>query len=505
MQELTAEQIGQLAFDLGLIDERQLQDAWGSFGRRDVSAEAFAQFLVRREWLTSYQLERMRKGERAGFFYGDYKVLYLVAAGSFARVYRAVHKETKHVVALKVLRSRYKGEKEQIDHFCREGMVGVKLRHRSIVPVYEVSSKGNTHFLVMEFVEGENLRQFLKFRRQLSPVEATGLAIDIAAGLTYALEQGVGHRDLKLTNILVSNKGQARLIDFGLAATDNPMNEEAAGDLIKQRTIDYAGLERATGVRRDDLRSDVYFLGVIYYHMLYGKSPLVETRDRIVRMARSRYTDVLPIHRAMPEIPRVVATVVNTAMQFDPDLRYQTPGEMLTDLRIVQQRLAAGEVDAAPAQGDADGEGTGEGRRVRLALGAAGQTSQRAVMVVESNGKMQDVFRREFKKAGYRVLLIGDPPRALGRFSENSTPAQCVVFATGELGEAALRGFQEFADGEHTRHVPAVLLLDARHADWAGRVQAKLCEHRVVVAMPIKMKKLLELLGSLIQARHAHA
>ncbi|HEV7224431.1 MAG TPA: serine/threonine-protein kinase, partial [Pirellulales bacterium] len=271
MAELTAEQIAQRAFDQDLLDDRQLQEIWGEFGRRNVPAEDFVQLLLRRELLTNFQLDRLLKGERAGYFYGDYKVLYMVSGGSFARVYRAVHKDTGVVRAVKVLRKRYSDSPEQTEHFCREGQVGLTLRHPNIVPIYEVSSKGLTHFLVMEFIEGRNLREFVKIRKKLDPAEATRLMIDVASGLRYAVEHGVSHRDLKLTNILISSKGQAKLVDFGLAATDNTVSDDVSEDQLNQRTIDYAGLERATGARKDDPRSDIYFLGCIYYHMLIGK------------------------------------------------------------------------------------------------------------------------------------------------------------------------------------------------------------------------------------------
>jgi len=191
------------------LDERQLQDIWGAFGRRNVPVDEFVQFLLRRELLTNFQLDRLLKNERGGYFYGDYKVLYMVAGGSFARVYRAAHKDTQVVRAIKVLRKRYSDNPAQTDHFCREGMVGKSLRHANIVPIHEVYSKGMTHFLVMEFVEGRNLREFIKIRKKLDPIEATRMMIDMASGLRYAVEHGVSHRDLKLTNILVSSKGQA--------------------------------------------------------------------------------------------------------------------------------------------------------------------------------------------------------------------------------------------------------------------------------------------------------
>ncbi|HXT58553.1 MAG TPA: serine/threonine-protein kinase, partial [Pirellulales bacterium] len=296
MAELTAEQIAQRAFDQDLLDDRQLQEIWGEFGRRNVPVEDFVQLLLRRELLTNFQLDRLLKGERAGYFYGDYKVLYMVSGGSFARVYRAVHKDTGVVRAVKVLRKRYSDSPEQTEHFCREGQVGITLRHPNIVPIYEVSSKGMTHFLVMEFIEGRNLREFLKIRKKLDPAEATRLMIDIASGLRYAVEHGVSHRDLKLTNILVSSKGQAKLVDFGLAATDSTVSDDVSEDQLNQRTIDYAGLERATGARKDDPRSDIYFLGCIYYHMLIGKPPLQETRDRIQRLSKTRFQQVVPVH-----------------------------------------------------------------------------------------------------------------------------------------------------------------------------------------------------------------
>ena len=105
--------------------------------------------LLGRGILTNYQFDRLARGEKAGFYYGDYKVLYLVGTGSFARVYRAVHRETEQVVALKVLRSRYSENPVQTEQFLREGSMGAKLRHPNIVPIYEVFSQRRLHFLVM--------------------------------------------------------------------------------------------------------------------------------------------------------------------------------------------------------------------------------------------------------------------------------------------------------------------------------------------------------------------
>jgi serine/threonine-protein kinase len=216
--EWTAEEIGRRAVELGLIDERQLSAVWAEFGRHDVAPDEFSLALVRREFLTNFQLERLMRGERHGFFYGDYKVLYLVGSGTFARVYRGVHRATGRVAAIKVLRRRFSDDPAKKDLFKREGEMGKLLRHPSIVPIYEVAEEHRTLFMVMEFVEGSNLRQFIKVRGKLPLDDSLRIMTDVASALVYAAEKGVGHRDLKMSNVLLSSSGRAKLVDFGLAA-----------------------------------------------------------------------------------------------------------------------------------------------------------------------------------------------------------------------------------------------------------------------------------------------
>lgn len=497
MGELSAEQIAQRVGELNLLDDRQLQSAWGEFGNPTATAQDFLQFLVRRELLTNYQVTRLLNGERGGYFYGDYKVLYLVSAGSFARVYRAVDRRNGRVVALKVLRRRYSEDKAQCEQFVREGEMGRTLRHPNIVPIYEVGSKGVNHFLVMEFVEGHNLRDFLKIRKKIAPAEAIKLMIDVANGLSYAHGLNVCHRDLKLTNILVSSRGQARLVDFGLAGGEIDEDDDAQ---VNPRTIDYAGLERATGVRKDDMRSDIYFMGCILYELLTGKAPL-QTGDRIQRLSKQRFLDVVPIHRVDPELPRVVALIVNKAMELNPEKRYQSPGQLLIDLNLAQKRLASGEPVQERAGDLDDGEqqdheiAASDEERNRISAMMLPQAERRALMFVESNTRMQDIFREGMKRCGYRVLLTSDPQRALSRFKDNAKAADCVVFSSGDIGSSALEVFNAFAEQEETRDVPAVLLLGEKQQGW--KPKAKLSKHRHVVTMPIKLREFRTLITQL--------
>ena len=485
MVELSAEQFAQRAFDLNLLDERQLQELWGQVGSRQLSGEEFQQLLLRRELLTNYQTERLLRGDRTGFFYGEYKVLYLIGTGTFARVYRAAHRTTGETVALKVLRRRFAEVAEQADRFYREGQMGATLKHPNIVPIMEVVSQGDSHFLVMKFIEGRNLREFIKIRKKFDPPEATRLVADVAAGLSYAFERGICHRDLKMSNVLVSSRGQAMLLDFGLAAADKSMSDDAIANSPNPRTIDYAGLERATGVRKDDQRSDIYFLGCIFYHMLTGHPPLAETRDQIKRLSKTRFQEVVPIAKADPTVPLPISAVVNQAMALDPGDRYQSPSEMLLDLKAAMVKLNEPYTPLPE-----------EEEPVAKAVSAAPTVPQRTLMFVESNVHLQDIIRERLKNNGYRVLVTRDPDRALSRFSEGAKAADCVIFSTGELGQPALDAFNRFADGVHTAPIPAVLLLGENHDAW--KEKAKLNDHRVVISMPIKLRKLREVLARLV-------
>jgi len=488
---MSAQQIAERATDLNLLTDRQLQEIWGALGSRSATAAEFKQILLRREMLTSYQLGRLERGDRYGFFYGNYKVLYLVGSGTFARVYRAVDRRSGQIVALKVLRRRCHEKPEQCEQFSQEGRLGMTLRHPNIVPIYDVGEENGTLYLVMEFIEGRNLREFVKIRKVCAAAEAVQLMCDVARGLDYALQQGVAHRDIKLSNVLVSTRGEAKLVDFGLAAA-RPMTDDALAACSNGRTIDYAGLERACGVRRDDPRSDLYFVGCMLFHMVTGQPPLSETRDRIQRLSKTRFMQVLPVESVNSEVPRVLAHIVNKALQLDAAARYQTPRELLVELDSVYGKLSE-----ADTMMEEEGAIASEGSAApdsQIARAAA--PPSRPVMIVESNIQMQDVFRQRLKRHGFRVLVTSDPQRALMRFQEREPPAQCAVFSAGELGERALLAFEAFTQSPATRGIPAVLLLPQQHANWAGRTTHE--DHHLVLELPVTLRKLREILDRLI-------
>ena len=199
------------------------------------SSEEFVDQLEKQQILTGFQIERLRTGDTEGLVLGDCKLMYRVASGSFARFYRGASVTTDQQLGIKVLRDRWASDPDFVSLFRREGEIGKRLQHPNIVPIYEVGSSGKFHFLLMEFVEGGNLRDFLKIRKKFTPLDTLRFAVDILKGLDYALRQGVTHRDLKMTNVLMSSTGVAKLIDFGLAADDS-MISRAAGECASKRT-----------------------------------------------------------------------------------------------------------------------------------------------------------------------------------------------------------------------------------------------------------------------------
>jgi serine/threonine-protein kinase len=364
------------------------------------------------------------------------------------------------------------------------------LRHPNIVPVYEVLEERHRPFMVMDFIEGQNLRDFIKVRKRLELMVALRLIGDVLQGLNYAIGKGVTHRDMKLSNVLISSHGRAKLVDFGLAAISADMSEEAIAAAPNPRSIDYAGLERITGVRKNDTRSDIYFTGCMLYHMLSGKSPLYETRDRIKRLSVGRYRDVKPLGQEVPDCPNYVIALVNKSMDLNVDRRYQTPGEMLEDLERAIKRVKSGDKgvyvsEAAATQSPADDlESNGD-----AALEREGEDA--TVMLVESSVSMQDTMRNALKKRGYRVLVFGDARRALQRFEEHLEAerlADCVIFSAGELGEDAVDAFNAFGEGEETRDIPAILLVKRDNKEQIRR--AKTSERRILLPIGLKIKQL---------------
>src|SRR5262249_27088439 len=270
-------------------------DIWDDLGQRGGEAEPFLKVAQRKGSLTPWQSSKLLKGDKDGYFLGGYRILYKIASGSFGRVFRADDPRTGRIVAIKVLRRKWSDDKHSIELFEREGRLGMALTHPNIVQILAINRDiaSQQYYIVMEFIEGGNLRDILTIRKKISPQDTLKILEEVTHGLVFALSKGITHRDMKLTNILISTQGEAKLVDFGLAGVmgRSLIKEDAAVD----RTVDYAGLEKLTNVPHGDTRSDIYFLGCVAYEMFTGRAPLERTKNAAARMQRDRYINIEPI------------------------------------------------------------------------------------------------------------------------------------------------------------------------------------------------------------------
>jgi serine/threonine-protein kinase len=489
--EFTPRSLTQRCIDLELATPAQIDRLWGELRTEQVSIEDVKSHLLRKGIITNFQLERMLTGERLGYYYGPYKVLYMIGAGTFARVFRAVHRESGKVVAVKVLRRRHRDQVAQIEQFLREGRMGLELRHPNIVTIYEIVNDPRAPYLVMEFVEGETLREIIKIRGTFEPIHALRIMHDICSGLDFAFQKGITHRDLKLSNVLVHSSGRCKLVDFGLAALADTSSPEAIADCPSARAIDYAALERGTAVRKGDHRSDIYFVGCIFYHIVSGRAPLVETRDRLMRLNVTRFVEMPSLGEVAPGLPESIYAICHKAMEFSPEKRYQNPGQVLADVDSALKKL-----ERELANPDKSDGKTASSKSVAAdvlepedILEGQGKT----VLIVENRAELQDLLREKLKKRGYRVLVYSDPERALAKFSpDESNPANCLILGATNLGNDALDAFNQFVADEHTKHLPAILLVDPKQQHIVRG--ANTSDRHVLIPMPLKVRELREAL-----------
>jgi serine/threonine-protein kinase len=490
----TAEELAHRCEELALVSQHDLHEAYSELGGRNVPVDDLGKMLVRRELLTGYQLERLLKGERTGYFFGRTKILYQIGAGAFARVYRAIDTSDGSIHAVKVLRSRYSSDPVKCKEFHREGEMGRLLRHPNIVAIEDVGQQEGASYITMEFVEGQTLRELVRIRGAIDVPRGVDLVRQLAAGLEYAHRRGVTHRDLKASNVIVSSTGQAKVVDFGLAGIDADSGDRALGKVEHQRTVDYAALEKACGVRDDPVRCDIYFFGTIAYLVFSGASALGESRDRSVRSDPRRFSAVVPLATRCPDLPRDVADVVGRMLHLDPLERWQTMTELL---RAIEQLAArhpfqqGGVAAAAPGAATASPSAANGHAAPQAAAPTRGK-----LMLVESSQSTLDKLRKFFTGLGFRVLETNSPQRALARFSSTPLPADGLVISAAHLGEDALQAFNALSKDPFLAAVPAILLL-GRDQDALGE-KAACGARRIVVKTPIDPKALDAQLATLL-------
>ena len=265
---------------------------------------------------------------------GKYRIIDEAGAGGMGVVYKAEDLKLKRTVALKFLPLRLADSTELRERFLVEAQAAAALSHPNICVIHEVGESEKCPYIAMEFVEGKTLRDRIK-KGPLKPEEALDIVIQVAAGLGEAHGKGIIHRDIKSANIMVTEKGQAKVMDFGLAKL------RGGSSLTKSQTtlgtVAYMSPEQARGEEVDS-RTDLWSLGIVLYEMLTGELPFKGDRDlSIIYSIVHEEPRSLKVRR--PPVPEELQQVVTRALKKDRDARYDSAAAMLSDLRTYEKSL----------------------------------------------------------------------------------------------------------------------------------------------------------------------
>src|SRR4051794_26415975 len=261
-------------------------------------------------------------------FSNRYEIQRELAQGGMAEVYLARDQLLNRPVALKALFPEYAREPSFVERFRREAQAAANLNHPNIVAIYDWGQESGTYFIVMEYVEGESLRDLI---RSEAPIEANTTAeigAEIASALGFAHREGVVHRDVKPGNVLLTRNGTVKVTDFGIARAGASDGLTQTGSVMGTAT--YFSPEQAQGQSVDG-RSDVYSLGIVLYEMVTGVAPF--SGDSPVAVAYKHVQEEpTPPSQRNPDVPPDLENIILTAMAKDADLRYQTADDLRADL-----------------------------------------------------------------------------------------------------------------------------------------------------------------------------
>ncbi len=262
---------------------------------------------------------------------GRYEIIEEIGRGGMAIVYLAKCMVLNRYVAIKVLRPEFRDDAEFIKRFKIEAQSAGNLSHPNIVSVYDVGAEGDTEYIVMEYVEGITLKQYLGAKGVLPEKEAVDFASQICAGLEHAHKKGIVHKDIKPENILITKEGILKITDFGIAKALNQGTITTGG--MAMGSVHYFSPEQARG-SFVDAKTDIYSLGVILYEMVTGKRPF--DGDSAISVAM-QHIESEPVRPAIinANVSASLDTVILKAMKKDTFERYQSATQMLIDLKKV--------------------------------------------------------------------------------------------------------------------------------------------------------------------------
>ncbi|MGG4092928.1 Stk1 family PASTA domain-containing Ser/Thr kinase [Paenibacillus lautus] len=259
---------------------------------------------------------------------GRYKIIERIGGGGMALVYKAQDILLNRNVAIKVLRQQFVHDEEFIRRFRREAQSAASLSHSNVVSIYDVGQEEEVHYIVMEYIEGQNLNEIIKERAPLQVEEAVRIAIQICDALGHAHHNQIIHRDIKPHNILIGRNGRVKVTDFGIARAVTSTTITQTGSVVG--SVHYFSPEHAKGVVTGE-KSDLYSLGIVLYQMLTARLPFLGESPISVALKHLQEEFDEP-REVNPLIPQSVENIILKSMRKNPEERYQSAEEMMDDL-----------------------------------------------------------------------------------------------------------------------------------------------------------------------------
>jgi serine/threonine protein kinase len=326
-------------------------------------AEDLAQLLIRDGYLTRFQTQQFLAGRWQGLMLGKYQLLEQIGQGRSGSVYLGKHPKMNRPVAIKVLPPAREGS-TTFRRFEREARAGARLDHPHIVKMFDFDHDEGVYFLVMEYVEGVNLRNLVKQSGPLDPCRAAHYIRQAALGLQHLHEAGLIHRDIEPANLLLDRQGILKILDLGLARFESDSADQLTmqqGAKLVLGTVDYMAPEQISDSHGVDIRGDIYALGGTFYYLLAGHPPFPDVPViQKLMMAQSREPTAL--RELRPDVPIEMSALVERMMKKNPAERPQQAKEVAEALYPWTRTPVPPPTEHIPRRGEAGLDSSARGR-----------------------------------------------------------------------------------------------------------------------------------------------